>query len=125
MKSQNLLSLSRPSFGMAASSAGSFTSPGDGTLRQYWLLIQSAASKVRIEEELLAAGGAGLLTGGGAAVGTLMFTGIGTLIVGGIGLIAAAVNAVAAAKKRKQRRYSLVLSFCTKWPKICCVLVEV
>jgi len=89
-------------------------SPTNGLLRQYVLLIQSSATKVRWQEELLAAGGAGMLAGGGAAIGSLVFPGIGTLIGGGIGLIVGAVYSITSGKKRRQRRYSHVLHLSTQ-----------
>lgn len=84
-------------------------STNEGTFRQYWLLIQSVASKVRTKEELFAAASSSVLAGGGAVVGTLLLPGVGSLIGGGVGIVLGAINSVIAAKKRCQRRYSRVL----------------
>jgi hypothetical protein len=78
----------------------------EGPFREYRILIFSVAQELRTQQELLAAGGSGLLTGGGALVGTALVPGIGTVIGGAIGLLLGALNYVVAAQKRKTRRYS-------------------
>lgn len=88
--------------------AGS-TYPSDGSLRKYWLLIQSAASKVRRHGELIDTGCTSVFPGAGALLGTLLAPGIGTLIGGGVGILIGAIHAVSSAEKRKQKRYSYAL----------------